>query len=138
MPEDIKDILKNADQEITLSLDVGAKLQDVVLNKQPLIDTIEQGAKASLKLTLISNIRNAVMKILKNHEETPNDLQQVLMGMIPLAMCQLNGEIDVQFTDFDEVKDHPMCEPLSINMEDALKQLGDEDSFNFVGFSDLS
>lgn len=26
MPEDIKDILKNADQEITLSLDVGAKL----------------------------------------------------------------------------------------------------------------
>jgi hypothetical protein len=41
MPEDIKDILKNADQEITFSLELGAKLNDMVINEMPLIDTIE-------------------------------------------------------------------------------------------------
>jgi hypothetical protein len=71
MPDDIKDILKNADQEITFSLDIGSKLPDVLLNGRPLIDVIEKGAKASLKLTLVSNIRNAVMEILKNHEDAP-------------------------------------------------------------------
>lgn len=74
MPEDIKDILKNADQEISFSLDFGTKLPDLLLNGKPLIDAIEKGAKASLKLTLISNIRNSVMEILKNHEEMPDDI----------------------------------------------------------------
>jgi hypothetical protein len=92
------------------------------LNEKTLIDTIEKGAKATLKLTLVSNIRNAVMEILKNHEEMPNNIQSVLMTMIPLAMCQLDGEINVTFTDFDEVKDHPMSAPLSINLQQFVDQ----------------
>jgi len=65
--------LKNADQEITFSLDIGTKLPDVLLNGKPLIEAIEKGAKASPKLTLISNIRKSVMEILKNHEDAPED-----------------------------------------------------------------
>ena len=59
------------------------------------------------------------------------------MGMIPLAMCQLNGEIDVTFTDFDEVKDHPVCEPLSMCMEDYLKMQLSDEAQEGIGFSDL-
>jgi hypothetical protein len=95
-----------------MSLDFGTRLKDIVLNEKPLFDVIENGAKASLKLTLVSNIRSAVMEILKNHEEMPRKISTALMSMIPLAMCQLNGEIDVTFSDFDEVRNHPMCEEL--------------------------
>ena len=31
------------------------------------------------------------------------------MNLVPLAMCQLNGEIDVKLADFDEVRNHPMA-----------------------------
>ena len=50
------------------------------------------------------------------------------MSMIPLAMCQLDGEIDVTFTDFDEVKDHPIAEPLAMSLEDHLKAKMNDDS----------
>tara|TARA_B110000285_G_scaffold222726_1_gene277259 strand:+ start:546 stop:698 length:153 start_codon:yes stop_codon:yes gene_type:complete len=49
---------------------------------------IEKGASAELKLTLVSNIRKAVMEILKNHEEH-GSMAGILMNMIPLAMCQV-------------------------------------------------
>ena len=52
------------------------------------------------------------MEILKNHEDMPETTTKVLKNMIPLVMCQLNGEIDITMTDFDEVKDHPLAEPL--------------------------
>jgi len=91
IPEDIKDILKNADQEISLSFDIGATLSEIILNEKAAIEVLEKGARASLKLTLVSNIRKSVMEILKNHEDMPSGVSQMLMSMIPLAMCQLNG-----------------------------------------------
>lgn len=91
IPEDIKDILKNADQEISLSFDIGAQLSEIILNEKAAIELLEKGARASLKLTLVSNIRKSVMEILKNHEDMPSGVSQMLISMIPLAMCQLNG-----------------------------------------------
>jgi len=93
IPDDIKDILKNADQSIDFKVKLGATMQDIFLNEKKIIEIIEKGASAELNLELISNIRSAVMEILKNHEELDGSFKQVMMNMIPLAMCQLNGTI---------------------------------------------
>ena len=42
--------------------------------------------------------------------------------MIPLAMCQLNGKIDVKLSDFDEIREHPMSEPLKINIQNIIEE----------------
>lgn len=69
VPEDIKDILKNADQEATIQIELGPTMPEIFFNDKRFIDILEKGAKASLNLTLVSNIRKAVMEILHNHEE---------------------------------------------------------------------
>ncbi len=67
VPDDIKEILKNADQHIDFKFNLGASLPEIFLNEKAFIDIVEKGASAELKLTLVSNIRKAVMEILKNH-----------------------------------------------------------------------
>ena len=62
----------------------------------------------------------------------------VLMSMIPLAMCQLNGEIDVTFTDIDEVRDHPMSEAFTMSLEEHLQNASDEFELNQTGYTKLS
>lgn len=74
VPDDIKDILKNADQSIDLKFSLGSTLPEVFLNDKPIIDFIEKGAEAELNLTLISNIRSSVMEILKNHEDVDSSV----------------------------------------------------------------
>ena len=67
IPDDIKEILKNADQHIDFKFNLGASLPEIFMNEKAFIDLIEKGATAELKLTLVSNIRKAVMEILKTH-----------------------------------------------------------------------
>jgi hypothetical protein len=74
VPDDIKDILKNADQSVDFILTLGSTLPEMLLSDKPAIDFIEKGAQAELNLTLISNIRSAVMEILKNHEELDSSI----------------------------------------------------------------
>ena len=95
IPEDIKGYLKSVDQEVSITCNLGASVEDVCLSGKPLIDFVEMGAKVSLKMTLVSNFRSAIMEILKNDPD--NKVANILMTMVPLAMCQLNGEIDVKF-----------------------------------------
>lgn len=91
VPDDIKELLKNADQSLDFKVKLGTSLSELFMKEQKLIDAMEQGISAEINLNLISNVRSAVMEILKNHEEIDGSMVSMLTNMIPLAMCQLNG-----------------------------------------------
>jgi hypothetical protein len=44
VPDDIKDILKNADQSVDFILTLGSTLPEMLLSDKPAIDFIEKGA----------------------------------------------------------------------------------------------
>ena len=53
------------------------------------MDHVAMGAKASLKLILVSNFRSAIMSILE--KDPSNKVAKILVTMVPLAMCTFTG-----------------------------------------------
>ena len=52
---------------------------------------------------------------MKDAETMDSELAPFLMGISPFILLTLNGEIDLKFEDFDDVKELPMMEPLLAN-----------------------
>lgn len=78
---------------------------------------------------------------MKDSETMDSELAPFLMGISPFILLTLNGEIDLKFEDFDDVKELPMMEPLLANFsqifEGATTQSVDELLADKMDFSEL-
>jgi hypothetical protein len=74
-----------------------------------------KGFSFEARLELIANLKKVIFDLLKDPEVIESDLAPFLMGISPIILLTLNGEVDLNFDDYDEIKDLPMLEPLMAN-----------------------
>ena len=53
--------------------------------------------------------------MLKDSEVVESDLAPFLMGVSPFILLTLNGQVDLAFDDYDDLKDLPIVEPFLAN-----------------------
>ena len=62
------EVLKKVNQNINLKVELGAGLEDLLKDEVPVIQYAEKGLKISGNITLISNIKDAILEALKPKE----------------------------------------------------------------------
>jgi hypothetical protein len=50
----------------------------------------------------------------------------------------LNGQIDAKLSDFDEIRDHPLSEPLKINLQNIIEKKHGDTGISKFNLSDAA
>lgn len=84
-------------------------------SKDPLINELNKGFSVEVQLELIAQLKKIVFDCLKDSDVADSDLAPFLMGVSPFILLTLNGQVDLAFDDYDELKDLPILEPFMAN-----------------------
>jgi len=94
-----------------LGVALGTTVKEVLSNHEvPLIDHLKKGFNIKAELSLISNMKKVIANVLKDDKiskKQRNGLSFLLLSFI----LKVNGKINVNFDDFEDVADHPLLEP---------------------------
>lgn len=69
IPDDIKDVFAQTNQHITAGLDINTSLKDLMESDDNLMQHLHGGFKMSLNMSVVSNIKDAVLELLVDDEE---------------------------------------------------------------------
>lgn len=94
---------------------LGTSVKDIVESENSLLQELCKGFSFQAKLTFVKALKTLVFNLMKDSETMDSELAPFLMGISPFILLTLNGEIDLKFEDFDDVKELPMMEPLLAN-----------------------
>lgn len=109
------DQVQSVDQDLTVKLNLGTSVKDILNSETPLINELCKGFSFELQLEVIANLKKIIFDLLKDSETLESDLAPFLMGISPIILLTLNGKVDLNFEDYDEVKELPMMEPFLAN-----------------------
>mmetsp|Transcript_13163 Transcript_13163/g.20460 ORF Transcript_13163/g.20460 Transcript_13163/m.20460 type:complete len:605 (+) Transcript_13163:18-1832(+) len=121
VPAEIASLLSNVDQSVKVKFNLGASVAKIFGSPDPVITHGVDGFGVTAEVNLVSNLKEALFNQLK--EDSSKDLASVLMAFGPLFLLQVNGQLDLKFEDFDDLKSHPMMEPFMANLSELLDGL---------------
>ena len=107
--------MSSVDQDLTIKVGLGTSLADIMASSDPLISELNKGFSVEVQLELIAQLKKIIFDLLKDSEVVESDLAPFLMGVSPLILLTLNGQVDLAFEDYDELKDLPLLEPFLAN-----------------------
>ena len=107
--------VQSVDQDFSVKLELGTSISDILKSESPLIEELCKGFSLEARLELIANLKKVIFDLLKDSEVVESDLAPFLMGISPIILLTLNGQVDLNFDDYEEIKDLPMLEPLMAN-----------------------
>jgi hypothetical protein len=90
-------------------------------NETPMIEELAKGFKVTGEVTLVSNVKAAILGHLKEAES--KQMMGAYMMMGPAFMLGLNGNVNFNFDCFDEIKDHPMAAPALVSFSDLFESM---------------
>ena len=95
IPEDLIEVLKKVNQNLNLKVELGAGLDDLLKDEDPVIQYAEKGLKISANISLVTNIKDSILEVLKNAdgemgEEFGEDTEKstMLKMIAPLFMMK--------------------------------------------------
>lgn len=65
-PEDLIELLKKVNQNINLKVELGAGLDDLLKDENPIISYAEKGLKIGASICLVQNIKDTILEVLKD------------------------------------------------------------------------
>lgn len=89
-----------------------------------MLESLSKGFKVSANLTLISNVKDAILEKFK--DENSKSLGKAFMALGPIFMLALNGNINMTFEDFDDIKDHPIMGMLMPTLNELFEGMFDK------------
>ena len=108
----------------------GASVDDILSDKGQIVDLIHSGFKLNAEFELISNVKTALIKKIREDEAT-KQYGDVLAYCAPLFLLQYNAKMKITFKDKDAIMGNPVGEALSNNFSDMFKgTLGEGKSIN--------
>lgn len=107
--------LNSVDQDLTVKLNLGTSIGDIMASKDPLINELNKGFSVEVQLELIAQLKKVIFDLLKDSDVMESDLAPFLGGVAPLILLTLNAQVDLAFDDYDELKSLPILEPALAN-----------------------
>lgn len=96
-------------------------------SKDPLVQELNKGLSVEIQLELIAQLKKIIFDLLKDSEVVESALAPFLMGVSPIILLTLNGQVDLAFDDYNELKDLPMLEPFMANFNQLFEGALGED-----------
>jgi hypothetical protein len=112
---------------LTVKVDLGTSVADVMASKDPLVQELNKGLSVEIQLELIAQLKKIIFDLLKDSEVVESALAPFLMGVSPIILLTLNGQVDLAFDDYNELKDLPMLEPFMANFNQLFEGALGED-----------
>ena len=112
---------------MTIKVDLGTSVADVMASKDPLVQELNKGLSVEIQLELIAQLKKIIFDLLKDSEVVESALAPFLMGVSPIILLTLNGQVDLAFDDYNELKDLPMLEPFMANFNQLFEGALGED-----------
>jgi hypothetical protein len=140
----VQDVFHYTDHLIGAELRLGASVKDVMNGEGSLLSHLMKGFQATKTVQIVGNIKHAILELLKLTDDAKLQmLSGPLMMLAPLFMIQVDANVNIQFDDFDEVKEHPMAGPFLASFSQLAEgALGDKEEMmklpEFTKTGDLS
>ena len=115
VPEEIATVLNHAGQHAHFTVELGTSITDTMKSEEPVLKSLSKGFKVTSKVCIISNMKKIFLELAK--DETFQDKIGNLMMFAPATMLTLNGKLDFDFDDMEEIENHPMAAPLMMTFE---------------------
>lgn len=87
-----------------MDLQLGTSLEDIQKDEKPVIDSLLEGFKARLSMQYIKNLKKVLSQ--SDHEKMNQIMSMAGFGF----KLGVKGSMDFEFTEADEIKEHPMLE----------------------------
>jgi len=131
-------ILNHAGQHAHFTLELGSSIEKVMKSEEPLLKSLSEGFRVEAKTCIVSNMKRVFMEMAKSEEHA--EMVGPAMFGAPVFMLALQGKVNINFTDFEEIESHPMAAPLMATFEQlfegAIGRSADEfleDQFDIEG-----
>lgn len=116
LPADVAAKLAHIEQEIGYSISLGTSLDDVMNGDEPLMKCLSKGFRISHTHTLVSNMKKVFLELMKDQDsEKVQGTLSMMMMFAPATMLSVNGNIDIEFDDMEEIQDHHMLASLMVS-----------------------
>ena len=76
---------------------------------KPLVECLQSGFRLTTRISIISNLKKLLMELTNSENEMFQRFAAMGMMAAPLTMLSCNANLDINFDDFDEVREHPMA-----------------------------
>lgn len=106
IPYEIQQACAEIDQHVKVSVDLTSSLKEVMNSDQPMLEHLSKGFKVTLDLSLISNVKEAILEKLK--DEDSQDMVNIFRALGPAFMLALKGNMNFTFDDFEDLRENPM------------------------------
>ena len=93
----------------------GTSVKDILASETPLINELCKGFSVEVQLEFIEQLKKIIFDLLRDSETLESDLAPFLMGISPILLLTMNGNVDLNFEDYEDVKNLPMMEPFLAN-----------------------
>ena len=95
-------------------------------SKDPLVQELNKGLSVEIQLELIAQLKEIIFDLIKDSEVVESELAPFL-PVAPIILLTLNGQVDLAFDDYNELKDLPMLEPFMANFNQLFEGALGED-----------
>jgi hypothetical protein len=110
MPDDFHQVLSHCGQHIHETFELGTSIEEIMKSEEPVLKSLTKGFTVTGSVCIVSNLKKVFMELMRN-EENQEKLGKLLM-LSPATMLTVNGKLDLDFEDIEEIEAHPMAGPL--------------------------
>ena len=113
------------DQSIKFNFLIKSTVEEILSEDFSILEHIHKGFRYSLELELITNIKTALIKQIREDKST-KEYGDILAYMAPLFLLRLNAKTKVTFKDIDAMKGNPAGEAMMTTFSQLFsKVIGD-------------
>ena len=90
-----------------------------------------KGLTAKLQLCLVSNLKQAILDILKDDEH--QKIAGALMQISPIFLLAVNGNVNIKFDEYNDISEHPVFAPGMANFNELYEGMMESDPSEIMG-----
>lgn len=115
IPDNLREALKDVDQHIKVKVVLGIDAEELLTSEKPILEQAMKGFSVNAEFAFLKNIKKAIMK---EFEGSGNVKIKDILGMTgPAFGFSSNTSLELEYEDFDEIKEHPMAGQLLMSMD---------------------
>lgn len=107
--------MSEVDQNVKMKFSVGASYKEVLESNEPILKHLSKGFELKIQTALVQNWKQEIVDMINN--ETA---RKVLPTILELAF---DADIDIQFDDFEDLRENPMLQPLMASLPDLFESI---------------
>jgi len=125
VPKSLVESLKNIEQGVTAKLTTGFSPQEIVKGEKSVVELVTmKGLKAEVEVSFLKSIKALLQEAFKDKDD---GFAQGLGMTGPALLLDSNIKTALEFTEWSEIKDHPMASQIVLTLSEVLEKAIDMD-----------